>query len=270
MPNFRFVDGTNVPFVPKEHLRLQDITIRDEITNLNGWDDPAINTTTKLGNSFLLKVPCVVTMATKDDCISAHGHGAVGILSNNKIPFPSIESFLEAVVDLNNRGIKFGFTIGTNPEDEIIVSKVLELGVKNPLVFVQGNIINHRKIIEQVRRLSLKYRSDIDIMAGYATCISMLVDLVQAGANAIHLGEAKSFTLIQSFRHAVYSMKRNVSLVAFHNCEAHKEIAAGLDVLDVTPLAITNTQRSLRSGMLAANCKNLMELSNDTVFTITR
>lgn len=270
MPNFRFVDGTNVPFVPKEHLRLQDITIRDEITNLNGLDDPAINTTTKLGNSFLLKVPCVVTMATKDDCVSAHGHGAVGILSNSQGSFPSIESFLDVVTDLKNRGIKFGFTIGTNPEDEIIVAKVLELGVKNPLVFVQGNIPNHRKIIEQVRRLSLKYRSDIDIMAGYATCISMLVELVHAGANAIHLGEATSFTLIQSFRHALYSLKRNVSLIAFHNCEAPKEIAAGLDILDVAAPSILATQKTLRAGMLAANCKNLMEFSNDTVFTITR
>lgn len=267
MPNFKFVNANNIPYVPDRFLSVGSVNLRSEITDLNGIDDPSIDLSTKLGNSFVLRVPFITTDATQEECIKAHQKGGMGVLSNNPEKIESSTKMMEVLTDLKNRGVRIGFTIGTHPDDDLIVSSVLALGIKNPLVFVKSKIDNYRKTIEQVRRLSLKYRSDIDIMAGPCTSISMLLALVQAGVQSVYIPTTNNVNLNLSMRHAVYSLQRNITLVGWGCGFAENIIASGIDILDTNAFLTDNFFVDfLKQAMVSTNSKNLLDFANNTVF----
>lgn len=245
-----FRDANSVPYTPNKWLSFDDVLLMPKPSDLTSRNDPRINLSTRFTSNLSMKIPILsanMDTVTESSMVQALSkQGAYGVLHRF---YKDLELFTDDVTSIFEKTGGVGFSIGANKEDISIVESVLKItGGKNTVVCVDiahGHLL---KCKQQVATLSKHFGSGIQIIAGNVATPMGVMDLINAGANAIKVGVGggslcstriktghgvPTLTAIMLARLAINSTKTNVALIADggirNSGDIIKALAAGAD-----------------------------------------
>lgn len=228
-----FIDANFVPYTPSNWLSFDDVSLMPKFSSLKSRNDPKISLATKIG-AFPLSNPIIAspmdTVCEASMCISLAKIGCLGILHRfyKKYGAEGKERFFNDIKEVHKNSGIVAFAVGLHPDDCDLVGEVLKL-VPHALVCVDTAHGDQSAVYDAVRKISLRYAGQIQVMAG-SVCTPLGIQLlIQAGAHIIRVGVGSGslcstrmvtghgipqLSAIMHARRTVYGLKKNVSIIA--------------------------------------------------------
>ncbi len=257
----RFVDANYVEYQPTKWLTYDDVLLVPNMSRLTSRNDPRISLATRITSGIPMQMPLVSanmdTVTEGDMAVAMHKAGGIGILHRfYQIKYGDTAKtiWLNDIKKIAAAGGVPAFSIGLDPKDIDIVEEALKaiasVTGKKPEAIVCVDVAHaHTEMMyHHIKKLSLAYAGNIQIIAGNVATPMGAKMLVDAGAHAIKVGVGggsvcstriinghgiPNLTAISQIRRALHGMQSNATLIADggvrNSGDIAKALAAGAD-----------------------------------------
>lgn len=244
----KFVNGHFVEYTSSKFLSYDDVLLLPRHSQVKSRNDPRLDLGCGVTESTRLSIPLVSSpMSSVSEsklCAALNKAGGLGILHRF---YPTIENRLSEIIQVHNETGKTAFAVGLAAEEIPFIDNVVQrLGKCIVCVDVAHGHLSES--LNQVYKISQKFRDKVEIIGGSACTPSAIGDLIKAGSNAIRVGIGNAsmcstrliagagmpqLTAVMKARDTVNALKTNCKIIADGGIrtpgDAVKALAAGAD-----------------------------------------
>jgi vacuolar-type H+-ATPase subunit E/Vma4 len=274
----KFLNAQNHLYLEDRWLDYKDVSFVPAYSSITNTAD--INISTYITPGIGLLAPYIVWTLDINNVIENIKKGFYSFIDSmlytNK--FDDLKQDIKQVYETVHT---VGVTVGPNKNDAVIVDAVLDI-IKElhpdkkipskPIIFVFSENADNEEILSQIRHLRLKYKNDIDIIAGYLNTPFAVSKSIDLGVN----GVVSNFTendcgLTDQLRiyNTIFAKQSNVKYIVNCDCSSDaKTFAAGADIIltNKNTYQMSSYITKLKNDMKSLNCKTLPDLYNKTRF----
>jgi hypothetical protein len=269
----KFLDSHNHLYYENRWLSFSDIELVPQFTQITNTAD--INTSSYFKNQGY-RYPYYKICNDHNEYLENVKKGYMSFLS--PYGYSGQSNFIDSLVKIKKDTKTCNFIIGLNKNDANVIdhiSNLIEKDSINPTVFISSDDFGDSdEMISQIRHLRLKYKQNIDIIAGYISAPFTVMKAIDLGVDGIVFsndhtkcdltGQLKIFN-------SIYSKQANTKLFVSY-LDQYKDIdilAAGADFISQESVYDSNIER-LKADMKKYNCKTVGEIYNKTKFRVIK
>lgn len=247
---FKFINANGIGYEPERFLSTDDVLLYPKHSVLKSRNDPQISLATKATETIKMKIPLIsanMDTVTEADMAIAMGRlGGLGILHRF---YKTKEQWLTDVKKVHDNQLTVAFSIGLNPKDVDLIGEVLNI-TKVAIVCVDVAHGDQEQVFHQIRKISLSYPNQVQIIGGNVATPGGVNMLIDAGVHCckINVGTGSmcstrlvtgagipGLTAVFNAAKVIQARQKNVALIADggirNSGDIIKYLAAGADAV---------------------------------------